>query len=315
MKKISILLPTYNEYENAAPIALAVENELKKLTEYDYEILFIDNCSTDGTRDVLRELCAGNKKIKAIFNAKNFGQNNSPYYGLCQATGDCVIGMCADFQDPVDMIPKLVEKWEEGYKIVSAVKSKSRENKIMRLLRTIYYKMIKKFSTVEQIEHFTGFGLYDRSFIEVMKNLHDPTPYLRGIVAELGFKKIEVPYEQQKRRFGKSKNNFFTLYDMAMLSFTSYTTIGLRLASFIGYIVAFISLVIAVVYLVYKLLNWETFNAGMAPVLIGMCFIGAVQLVFMGFMGEYLISMNKRIMNRPLVVEEERLNFEDGEGQ
>lgn len=315
MKKISILLPTYNEYENAAPIALAVENELKKLTEYDYEILFIDNCSTDGTRDVLRELCAGNKKIKAIFNAKNFGQNNSPYYGLCQATGDCVIGMCADFQDPVDMIPKLVEKWEEGYKIVSAVKSKSRENKIMRLLRTIYYKMIKKFSTVEQIEHFTGFGLYDRSFIEVMKNLHDPTPYLRGIVAELGFKKTEVPYEQQKRRFGKSKNNFFTLYDMAMLSFTSYTTIGLRLASFIGYIVAFISLVIAVVYLVYKLLNWETFNAGMAPVLIGMCFIGAVQLVFMGFMGEYLISMNKRIMNRPLVVEEERLNFEDGEGQ
>lgn len=315
MKKISVLLPTYNEYENAAPIALAVENELKKLTEYDYEILFIDNCSTDGTRDVLRELCAGNKKIKAIFNAKNFGQNNSPYYGLCQATGDCVIGMCADFQDPVDMIPKLVEKWEEGYKIVSAVKSKSRENKIMRLLRTIYYKMIKKFSTVEQIEHFTGFGLYDRSFIEVMKNLHDPTPYLRGIVAELGFKKIEVPYEQQKRRFGKSKNNFFTLYDMAMLSFTSYTTIGLRLASFIGYIVAFISLVIAVVYLVYKLLNWETFNAGMAPVLIGMCFIGAVQLVFMGFMGEYLISMNKRIMNRPLVVEEERLNFEDGEGQ
>lgn len=315
MKKISVMLPTYNEYENAMPIALAVENELKKLTEYDYEILFIDNCSTDGTRDVLRELCAGNKKIKAILNAKNFGQNNSPYHGLCQTTGDCVIAMCADFQDPVDMIPKLVEKWEEGYKIVSAVKSKSRENKIMRLLRTIYYKMIKKFSTVEQIEHFTGFGLYDRSFIEVLKNLHDPTPFLRGIVAELGFKKVEVPYEQQKRRFGKSKNNFFTLYDLAMLSFTSYTTIGLRLASFIGYIVAFISLVIAVVYLVYKLLNWETFNAGMAPVLIGMCFIGAVQLVFMGFMGEYLISMNKRIMNRPLVVEEERLNFEDVEGQ
>lgn len=315
MKKISVMLPTYNEYENARPIALAVENELKKLTEYDYEILFIDNCSTDGTRDVLRELCAGNKKIKAIFNAKNFGQNNSPYHGLCQAAGDCVIAMCADFQDPVDMIPKLVEKWEEGYKIVSAVKSKSRENKIMRLLRTVYYKMIKKFSTVEQIEHFTGFGLYDRSFIEVLKNLHDPTPFLRGIVAELGFKKTEVPYEQQKRRFGKSKNNFFTLYDLAMLSFTSYTTIGLRLASFIGYIVAFISLVIAVVYLVYKLLNWETFNAGMAPVLIGMCFIGAVQLVFMGFMGEYLISMNKRIMNRPLVVEEERLNFEDVEGQ
>lgn len=313
MKKISVMLPTYNEYENAEPIAAAVENELKKLTNYDYEILFIDNCSTDGTRDVLRELCSRNKKIKAILNAKNFGQNNSPYYGLCQTTGDCVIAMCADFQDPVEMIPKLVAKWEEGYKIVSAIKVTSKENKVMRFFRTVYYKLIKKFSDVEQIEHFTGFGLYDHSFIEVLKQLNDPTPFLRGIVSELGFHRTEIPYEQQRRKYGKSKNNFFTLYDLAMLSFTSYTTIGLRLASFLGYIVAFISIIVAIVYLVYKLLNWDTFNAGMAPILIGMCFLGAVQMVFLGFIGEYLISINRRIMNRPLVVEEERLNFTEEE--
>lgn len=315
MKKISMLIPTYNEIENVEPLSIAVEEELKKLSQYDYEIIFIDNDSKDGTRDKLRELCAGNKKIKAIFNAKNFGQNNSPFYGLQQTTGDCVILMCADFQDPVEMIPKLVAEWENGYKIVSAIKTTSKENKFMRFLRTCYYRLIKKFSEVEQIEHFTGFGLYDKAFIQVLRNLDDPTPFLRGIVAELGFKRKEIPYEQQKRRAGKTKNNFYSLYDIAMLSFTSYTKVGLRLATFMGFIIAFFSVIVALVYFILKLVFWNTFNMGTAPILIGMFFLGAVQLLFLGLIGEYIISINQRVMKRPLVIEEERINFEEEPGE
>lgn len=311
MKKASVLIPTYNEIDNVEPLSVAIINEFQNLPSYDYEIVFIDNDSKDGTREKLRELCGKNKHIKAIFNAKNFGPNNSHYYGLLQTTGDFTILMCADFQDPVEMIPMLIKEWEQGYKIVSAIKTTSKENKIIRFFRTCYYKLIKKFSDVEQIEHFTGFGLYDSSFIEVLKNLGDPTPFLRGIVAELGFKRKEVPYEQQRRRAGKSKMNFFTLYDIAMLSFTSYTKIGLRLATFIGAAIAFCSFVISIVYLIMKLIHWYDFVAGTAPILIGMFFLGAVQLIFLGLIGEYILSMNQRIMNRPLVVEEERINFED----
>lgn len=311
MKKISMLIPTYNEQENVAPLSEAIIAEFAKIPQYDYDITFIDNDSQDSTRDIIRGLCAKNKKIKAIFNAKNFGQNNSPYYGITQTDGDCTILMCADFQDPIEMIPKLIAEWEKGYKIVSAIKTTSKENKVIRFFRTCYYKMIKKFSEVEQIEHFTGFGLYDKSFVEVMRNLGDPTPFLRGIVAELGFRRIEISYEQQRRRAGKSHNNFFTLYDIAMLSFTSYTKVGLRLATFVGAIVSLMSFIIAIVYLVLKLMYWDRFYAGMAPILIGMFFLGSLQLLFLGFMGEYILSMNQRIMNRPLVVEEERLNFDD----
>jgi len=307
-----MLIPTYNESENVEPLSEAIVAEFAKLPQYDYEIIFIDNNSQDGTREKLRSLNKKNKKIKAILNAKNFGQNNSPYYGLLQTTGDCAILMCADFQDPVEMIPKLLEKWDgEGYKIVSCIKTTSKENKFIRFARTCYYKLIKRFSEVEQIEHYTGFGLYDKAFLDVLRELKDPTPFLRGIVAELGFKRVEIPYEQQLRRTGKSKNNFFSLYDIAMLSFTSYTKIGLRLATFVGLGVAVISFAIAVFYLVYKLIYWDTFNAGMAPMVVGIFFLGAVQLIFLGIIGEYILSMNKRIMNRPLVVEEERIGFEE----
>ncbi|WP_251205709.1 glycosyltransferase family 2 protein [Acetatifactor aquisgranensis] len=311
MKKVSMLIPTYNEIENVGPLSEAIIEEFEKLPQYDYDIVFIDNDSRDGTRERLRELCASNKKIKAILNAKNFGQNNSPYYGITQTDGDCTILMCADFQDPIEMIPQLIQEWENGYKIVSAIKTSSKENKCVRFLRTCYYKMIKRFSDVEQIEHFTGFGLYDKSFVEIMRKLEDPTPFLRGVVAELGFKRKEIPYEQQLRRNGKSKNNFFSLYDIAMLSFTSYTKIGLRLATFLGVGIAFFSFMVAIVYLVYKLLYWDTFSAGMAPMVIGIFFLGAVQLIFLGLIGEYILSINKRIMNRPLVIEAERINFED----
>ena len=312
MKKISIMIPCYNEEENVVPMSEAVTELFEKeLPQYDYEILFIDNASTDNTRPLLREICRKNKKVKAIFNAKNFGQFNSPFHGMLQTTGDCTITMVCDFQDPLDLIPKYLKEWEDGYKIVIGIKSKSKENPFIYHLRSLYYKFVKKFSDVEQIEHFTGSGLYDKDFIEVLRNLHDPTPFLRGIVAELGFKIKKIEYEQPKRRAGKTHNNFWTLYDAAMLSITSYTKIGLRIATFIGIIVAFISLGIGIVYLIMKLIWWDRFSAGMAPMLIGMFFLGSLQLFFIGLIGEYIMNMNKRLMNRPLVVEEERINFED----
>lgn len=310
MKTISIVVPCYNEEENVVPLSNAIIKEFgDNLREYDYEILFIDNDSKDNTRTLLRGLCNQNKKIKAIFNAKNFGQFNSPYYGLLQAGGDCAILMAADFQDPVDMIHKFVEGWEEGYKIVIGIKTASQENKIMYFLRSCYYKMIKKLSDVEQIEHFTGFGLYDKKFIEVLQKLDDPTPFLRGVVAELGYRRKEVSYTQPKRRAGKTSNNFYRLYDAAMLSITSYTKVGLRLATIVGMACSVVSVIIAILYLIMKLVYWDRFPAGMAPVLIGMFLLGSVQMFFIGLIGEYILSMNTRIMKRPLVVEEERINF------
>ncbi len=312
MKKISVVIPCFNEQENAEAIAGAVEKEFRtNLQNYDYEIIFIDNDSTDDTRNIIRGLCALNPKIKAIFNAKNFGQFNSPYYGMLQSNGDATILLAADFQDPPEMIPEFVKNWEEGYRIVIGIKKSSQENRIMYALRSMYYKLIKKFSEVEQIEHFTGFGLYDRDFIKVLRKLDDPTPFLRGIVAELGFRRKEIPYEQPKRRAGKTHNNFYTLYDGAMLSVTSYTKVGLRIATFAGVIVGAISFIIAIIYLIMKLIWWDRFPAGTAPLVVGMLFLGAVILFFIGFLGEYVLTINQRVMKRPLVVEEERLNFDE----
>ncbi len=311
MKKISVLIPCYNEEENVVPISEAVIDIItRELPEYEYELVFIDNDSSDNTRPLLRKLCEGNPKIKAIFNARNFGQFNSPYYGILQVAGDCVISMVADFQDPVELIPKYVHEWEKGYKIVIGIKTSSRENPVMYWLRGCYYKLIRKLSDVEQIEHFTGSGLYDRQFIEVLRNLNDPTPFLRGIVAELGFRRKEIPYEQPKRRAGKTHNNFYRLYDAAMLSFTSYTKAGLRLATFFGAFCSGVSVLVAFVYLIMKLMYWDRFPAGMAPLLIGMCFLGSVQIFFIGLVGEYIMSINTRVMHRPLVIEEERLNYD-----
>lgn len=310
MKKISIIVPCYNEQENVRPLYHAVYNVLQReLSEYDYEMVWIDNKSKDRTREILRELCKEDPRVKVIFNMKNFGQFNSPYYGLCQTSGDCTILLCADFQDPVDLIPVMVHKWEEGHKVVCMIKTSSRENKLMYFFRSVYYKTIRAMSEVPQIEHFTGFGLYDKSFIDILRNLHDPTPFLRGIVAEYAPDHLEIPYEQQKRRAGKTHNNFFTLFDAAMLSFTSYTKGGLRVATFGGFVISAISFLIAVFYLVQKLLHWEQFVAGNAPILIGVFFLGGVQLFFTGLLGEYIMSMNIRVISRPLVIEEERINF------
>ena len=314
MKKISVMVPCYNEEENVDALAEAVKEEFRTwLPSYDYELIFIDNHSKDSTRDRLRLIAAKDPKVKAIFNAKNFGQFNSPYYGLMQAHGDAVISMACDFQEPVEMIHQFVQGWEEGYKIVIGVKTASEESKLVYALRSLYYKTIRKFSDVEQIEHFTGFGLYDQSFIEVLRKLDDPTPFFRGIVAELGFEHKEIPFVQPKRRAGKTSNNWYRLYDAAMLSFTSYTKVGLRLATFIGMFGAFTSFVIAIVFLIKKLTDWYGYDAGIAPLIILVGILGSLQLVFIGLIGEYILSINQRSMHRPLVVEEERIGIWDTE--
>jgi len=311
-KKISVVIPTYNEEGNVKPLAQAIVNVMEKeLPEYDYEIIFIDNHSKDNTRLFLRQLCGDNQKIKAIFNARNFGQIRSPVYGLKQAKGDCVIRMCADFQDPVEMIPKFVREWEKGWKIDNENKKSSKEKKMMYWIRTIYYKLIRKITDIDHIEHFTGFGLYDKAFVDVVRDLHDPMPYLRGIIAELGFDYMAIPYEQQKRKAGKSKNNFYSLYDYAMIGITSYSKVVLRMATFVGFIVGGISFLAGIIYFILKLLYWDRFSAGMAPLLIGVFFLGSMQLFFIGFLGEYVLSINTRVLDRPLVVEELRLNFDE----
>lgn len=311
MKKISIMVPCYNEEENVIPMSEALIGEVSKLPEYDYEILFIDNCSLDKTRERIREICAKNKKIRAIFNSKNFGQFNSPYYGLCHTSGDCTISICCDFQDPVEMIPRFVEEWEKGYKIVCAVKTSSRESRLLYFFRSVYYKMIRRLSRVEQIEHFTGFGLYDKSFIDVLRELNEPTPFLRGIVAELGPKIKRIEYTQARRRAGKTSNGFFSLYDAAMLSFTSYTKAGVRAATFLGLLMLGGSVLASLVCLLFKIIKPEyLFNASTAAIIITTVLVGGLVLFFLGIIGEYVMSINARIMNRPLVIEEERINFD-----
>ncbi len=306
MKKISIVIPCYNEEENVRPMAEAVCGVIEReLPAYDYELIFIDNCSQDRTRPILRELCAEYPHVGAILNARNFGQFNSPYHALCEARGDCAIFLCCDFQDPVELIPRFVQEWEQGAAIVCGIKTTSRENKLIRFFRTCYYKLIRAMSETEQIEHFTGFGLYDRSFLNVLRELDDPTPFLRGIVGELGFRRVDIPYEQQRRRAGKTSNNFLRLYDAAMLSFTSYTKAAPRLAVFLGAICAGLGLLAALVCLILRLAG-HALPAGTA-ILLAVVIFGALQLFFLGMVGEYVMSVNRRSMRRPLVIEEERL--------
>lgn len=311
MKKISILVPTYNEEDNVNNVVEKLEKIFtENLKNYDYEIVFIDNCSKDNTRDILIDLCKKNRNIKAIFNAKNFGIARSVFYGLIQTTGDCTILIYADFQEPPELIPKFIEEWENGYKIVIGKKNSSKENPIMYIIRLIYYKLIKYISEIEHIDNFNGFGLYDKSFINMLKNLDDSEPYLRGIVAELGYKIKTISYEHQKRKFGKTHFNFYKLYDHAMLGITSYSKIVLRLATIFGFLFSIITFIIGLITFVTKLVNWNSYPIGMAALMVGVFFIGSVQIFFIGLLGEYILNINLRIMKRPLVIEEERINFE-----
>ena len=313
MKKISLMVACYNEVENVEPLSRQlIECMVRELPEYDYELLFIDNRSTDGTREKLEKLCAENRKIKAIFNITNFGQMRSPVYGMKQTTGDCTIKLCADFQDPIEMIPQFVREWEKGARIVIGIKTRSKENKLMYLLRGFYYRLFNKLSNIQHIQQFTGFGLYDRSFVDIVRQIDDPIPYFRGIVAEFGGSdRVEIPYTQPKRRAGKSKNNLLSLYDIAMTAMTTYSKGLMRLSVLTGGICAALSLLVGLVYTIYKLLNWNMFSAGIAPMVIGVFLLGGIQLIFIGVLGEYILTINARTIRRPLVIEEKRINFDD----
>jgi len=313
-KLLSIVTGCYNEVEN---IPLFYERCLNVLQdyadEYDYEFIVADNCSTDGTRDVLREIAKRDKKFRVIMNANNFGHIRSPFNAFLSARGDVVFYICSDLQEPPEMLREFIKKYREGYKVVCGVKPQSRENFMMFSLRRFYYWILSKFSDNATVRNFTGFGLYDKKVVEAMRLFDDPYPYFRGLISEIGFKRAEVPFVQEKRQFGKTKNNFFTLYDMAMTGFVNNTKIPLRLAVFTGFMLGTLSLLVALVYFIYKLCFWDTFKLGLAPLVIGLFFFSGVQLFFIGIVGEYLGAVWTQVKHRPLVIEEEKLNFGDSD--
>ena len=309
-KHISISTPCYNEEGNVEALVKAVAAVFEKMPQYTYEHVFIDNSSADKTVSILKKISENNKNVKVIVNARNFGHIRSSFHGLRECYGDAVITLVADFQDPPEMIQKLLEKWEEGNKIVLAIKSQSKENPLMFAVRKSFYKLLEKASDTDAPpKNFTGFGLYDKKFMDVVRSLDDPYPYFRGMVTEFGFDRVEIEYSQPQRMFGKTKNNFFTLYDLAMLGFTNHSKLPLRLAAFIGFFTAIVSFLVALSYFVYKLIFWDNFQVGMAPLVIGVFFFSSVQLFFIGIIGEYIGAIHTQVRKRPLVVEKERVNF------
>lgn len=312
-KTISIVSGCWNEVENIPLFYDRCLAELAKHPEYDYEFVIADNLSTDGTREVLREIAASDPKFKVIFNSNNFGHIRSPFNALMQSSGDLVLYICSDLQEPPEMLSEFLKKYDEGYQIICGVKPKSKENFLMFQIRKLYYNLLAGCSDVAQIRNFTGFGLYDRKAIDALKKYRDPYPYFRGLVSEIGFKRCEVPFLQEKRQFGRTKNNFFTLYDMAMTGFVNHTKLPLRLAVFSGFFIAFFSLLAAFGYFIYKCCNWNSFQVGMAPLVIGIFFFSAVQLIFIGILGEYIGAIWTQVKNKPLVIEEERINFDSDE--
>lgn len=309
MKLISIVTPCYNEEENMREVYSRVKEIFDGLGNYSYEHIFIDNASTDKTVSILKGIAKEDKNVKIIVNARNFGHIRSPYHALLQTKGDAVIIMASDLQDPPSMIKDFIKKWEEGFKIVIGVKSKSEENPIMFAIRKLYYNLIEKYADTEQIKNFAGFGLYDKEFVDILRNLDEPYPYFRGLITEMGFERAEIEFVQPKRKKGKTKNNFYTLYDMAMLGFVNHSKVPLRMATFIGFSVAIFSLLVALSYFIYKLIFWQNFQLGIAPMVIGIFFFAAVQLFFIGIIGEYIGAIYTQVKNRPLVIEKERINF------
>jgi len=309
MKKISVISGCYNEEENLQDFYDRLLAVFRQLSDYTYEIIVADNCSTDRSREILREIASKDLKFKVILNANNFGHIRSPFNALLQATGDAVVCLCSDLQEPPEMILDFVKQWEAGYQVVCGVKPQSRENPVMFQVRRFYYRLLASCSETPQIQNFTGFGLYDRRVIDAIKRFNEPYPYFRGLVSEIGFKRVEVPFVQAARKHGKTKNNFFTLYDMAMTGFVNHTKMPLRLAAFMGFFLAFLSLLVAVGYFFCKLLFWQTFNLGLAPLVIGLFFFASVQLIFIGIIGEYIGAIWTQVKNKPLVIEEERINF------
>jgi glycosyltransferase involved in cell wall biosynthesis len=310
MKLISVMTPCYNEEDNVADLYDRVKQVFAGLNGYEFEHIFIDNSSGDGTVAVLKKMAAADRRVKIIVNTRNFGVVRSPFYGLLQAAGDAVIPMCADLQDPPEMIVDFLERWEKGYKVVLAVKSNSEESRLFFAARRFYYRLVGRLSEIELVENATGFGLYDRDVIQVLRQIDDPYPYARGLICDLGYQRAMVPYVQPARRRGFSKNNLYALYDLAMLGITNHSKVPLRLATFTGFLLAALSLLVAFAYFVVKLIFWNSFRMGQAPLVIGLFFFSAVQLLFIGILGEYIGSIHTQVLRRPLVVEKERINFD-----
>ena len=308
---ITVVVPTYNEEANIEMMCSAIEDIFKnRLPEYGYSILIIDNDSKDNTRQIIEQICQKDMHVKAIFNSRNFGPINSPFYALCQSDSDAAILINADFQEPVEMIEKFVRTWEESdCQVVCAIRKSSKENPLIFGIRKLYYKFMQSMSEFEQIRNFNGFGLYDRSVIDVLREQKDPVPFIRSMIAEFGFSRVEIEYEQMARKRGKSSFSLYRYYDVAMIGITGYTKIGMRLATFIGVVTAIISLVIGLLYLIWKLVFWNSFTPGVAPIVVGVYFLGSLQLVFIGILGEYILSIKQRVTNRPLVIEKKRINF------
>jgi glycosyltransferase involved in cell wall biosynthesis len=311
-KTLTILTPCYNEEANVRDVYLRVRAAVAAAGSYAYEHIFIDNASSDNTLNELKALAAADRNVKVIRNTRNFGPVRSPMHALYQASGDAVIGIVADLQDPPEMIVDLVHKWEEGYPVVIMVKAASDENGLMFWIRKKYYRLANRLSGIETYENFTGFGLFDRKVVEIIKQMNDPYPYFRGLIAEIGMKRFEIPYHQPVRKRGLTKNNFYSLYDMAMLGITNLSKVPLRLVTFSGFVGAMLSVLVSLAYLFYKLIFWSRFSVGIAPLVIGVFFFMSIQMLFMGIVGEYIGTIHTLVQKRPLVVEQERINFEYG---
>jgi polyisoprenyl-phosphate glycosyltransferase len=308
-KMISVVAGCYNEQDNVEELYSQVKAVFDELERYEFEMIFIDNASRDNTVPILRKLAAQDKRVKVIVNARNFGAIRSGFYALTQASGDAVIAMASDLQDPPALIKEFVEKWEAGYKIVVAVKANSNESRLFYLLRTAYYNTVKRLADIELTPHSTGFGLYDKQVIDILRGLDDPYPYFRGLISDIGFESAKIPFTQPKRSRGITKNNFYTLYDLAMLGLTSHSKVPLRLAAMLGFAMSLMSLLVAIGYFIYKLVNWYSFPVGQAPIVIGLFLFSSVQLFFIGILGEYIGAIHTQVLRRPLVVEKERINF------
>jgi glycosyltransferase involved in cell wall biosynthesis len=315
MPFISIVTACYNEEENVREVYRQVREVIESLPPragepYTYEHIFIDNASADRTVEILRDICATDTRVKVIVNTRNFGHIRSPFYGLLQARGDAVISVVADLQDPPEMVRQFVARWEDGHKVVVGVKADSHENRLMYSVRGAFYRLIGGLSEVPLIRNYTGFGLYDQVVIRTLRQIDDPYPYFRGLICDLGYDRIELPYSQPARRGGVTKNSFYSLYDMAMLGITNHSKLPLRLAAMAGFALSILALVVALIYLVLKLAWWQTFDLGLAPLVIGVYFLGSVQLFFIGILGEYIGSIHTQVYHRPLVIERERINFD-----
>lgn len=308
-KMISIISPCYNEVENIEEIYQRVKTVMSKYPQYEFEYLLIDNASTDGTDLKLKMLADLDKRVKVIINTRNFGHIRSPYWGLIQTSGDVSIYLASDLQDPPELIPTFIDAWEEGYKVVLAIKPYSKGNRLLHQLRKSYYSMLDGISDVTQIKDATGFGLYDRTVLNEIRSINDPYPYFRGLIAELGYEVKAIPFTQPRRQRGVSKNNFYSLYDVAMLGITSHSKVPLRIATFVGFALGISSVMVALVFLVLKLLFWDSFSFALAPILIGLFFLFGVLLIFIGILGEYIGSIHSYLQRRPIVVEKERINF------